>query len=487
MKFTPSRMLRPPPRLPRADSTERSAHASTPGGTERYADQNARSLRRAGRHRPRRRRRPNDRPRAVQRRRDRNRHGNPHPGGDAIARAHVLRAQAAYRHADATGLTRIGDKWHVAGFNTGYIYIFNDNGTYARRIKTPPVSIRGLTTDGTNLIAISGSGAGFTRLYKWPPQANDATAPAASFKTLSPPGGGKYHAQGAAHDGANTWVTVEWGSASSRKYGLLNATRNILHRTNKPVRGLTYHNSHLYGLQLNGNGTSHLVRISTSATSLQPYTAAAELGLAEPPMNNWKVTRRNVGIQHGLTFRNSTAYGFNQDRDEVRQARQPSPERLFSLTPHIGTLTPRGLTRIGDKWHVAGFDTDYIHIFNDNGTYARRIKAPPVSIRGLTTDGTNLIAISGSGRAGFTHLYTWPPQANDATPAPTTPPPQNAVAARRRQILRPRHRARRHEHMGRRLMAARGQRLLHKTRLAQRHPKHPPPHKQARLRTNLPK
>ncbi len=325
------------------------------------------------------------------------------------------------------GLTRIGDKWHVAGFNAGYIHIFNDNGTYARRIKAPPVSIRGLTTDGTNLIAVSG---GVPSVYTWPPQANDATVPTPASRALhSPPGGGTYLAQGIAHDGANTWVAVQWprgGSASSKKYGLLkiNATQTILHRTNKPVSGLTYQNNYLYGLlgvdipNSSSSENPDLARISTTATALQPYTAAALVhDTIEPPMNNWEVTRRTVGIRGGLDFRNSTAYGFNNAYDEVRQARQPSPERLFSLTPHISTLNPRGLTRIGDKWHVAGFNAGYIHIFNDNGTYARRIKAPPVSIRGLTTDGTNLIAVSG----GVPSVYTWPPQANDATvPTPAS-------------------------------------------------------------------
>ena len=240
------------------------------------------------------------------------------------------------------GLTRIGDKWHVAGFNTGYIHIFSNTGTYERRIKTPPVSIRGLTTDGTNLIAISGSGrAGFTHLYTWPPQANDAT-PAPTTpppKTLSPPGGGRYYAQGIAHDDTNTWVAVSWprgANASSIKHGLLNATRNILHRTNKPVSGLTYQNNYLYGLQGNGNGSPDLVRISTAAASLQPYTAAALLNLAEPPMNNWEVTRRNVGIRDGLVFRNNTAYGFNQDRDEVRQARAAA---TTTAAPAVATAT----------------------------------------------------------------------------------------------------------------------------------------------------
>ena len=151
--------------------------------------------------------------------------------------------------------------------------------------------------------------------------------------------------------------------------------------------------------------------------------------------HNWEVERRNVAIRNGLAFdNNGKAYGFNTAQPEVRQARQPSPERLFALTPTIGDQLPHGIARVGDKWHIGGHSGDgYVHIFSNTGTYERRVKAPAATIRGLTSDGTNLFAAAnsvanavsvadGSSVAVYApHIYKWTPQADATTPAaPTT-------------------------------------------------------------------
>ncbi len=119
------------------------------------------------------------------------------------------------------GLTRLGNKWYVGGFDTGYIHIFSDTGAYERRIRSKgnlasgvwmSEVIRGLTANGTKLVAVTNSSP--LRVYEWTPQANETALPAPSSITslTTPPGGGRYHANGIAHDGTNLWVAVSWAN-----------------------------------------------------------------------------------------------------------------------------------------------------------------------------------------------------------------------------------------------------------------------------------
>ena len=249
------------------------------------------------------------------------------------------------------GLARIGDKWYVAGHMTGYLYIFDDDG-FDRRIKSEGVmhsgvhvdgwSIRGLTTDGTNLIAVTGFAP---RILTWAPQANESAPPLAAITTLtSPPAGGQYLADGIARDGANTWVAVSWprtGPNAQTKHGLLklSATERILYRTNTRSSGLARKNDgYLYGL-----AGDDLTRIKISA--LSPYTPAALLNLAEPPMNTWEVVKRDSGLSNGLAFHNGAAYGFNADHDEVRAERDAPTTAPASPSPAAlpaGAVPPTG-------------------------------------------------------------------------------------------------------------------------------------------------
>ena len=339
------------------------------------------------------------------------------------------------------GLTRLGNKWYVGGYgpyiSDHYAYIFSDAGVYERRISTRgPVAptvhmhgiVRGLTTNGTKLVAVTNNTP--PRVYEWTPQANETTAPTASVTRLTtPPGGGHYHANGIAHDGTNLWMAVSWprgGANSISKHGLLKLNDtgvDSIYRTNKAVSSLTYENGYLYAI-----GDGDLMRISPSASTFSTTTT-----------NNWEIVRRSVEIRSGLVFRNGVAYGFNAASDEVRKARQPSAERLFALTPSIGNLNPQSLARLGNKWYVGGHSGDgYIHVFNNDGTAPpspspSRIKKPAAEIRGLTSDGTHLIAaaVSRAEAIAFAdgsrvavrvpHVYKWTPQTDSTASVSATP------------------------------------------------------------------
>ncbi len=333
------------------------------------------------------------------------------------------------------GLTRLGNKWYVGGIASGHdkIHIFSDAGAYERSIRTygpsMPGVIRGLTTDGTNLIAVSGA----PRLVRWAPQANANTDGTANWSQAlpAPPGGGRYLGQGVAYDGTHVWVAASWpngGPATKHmllKYNLSLSTALVAtYQTNQVAGALVYENGYLY----TSGPQNDLMRISP--TSLSTTSA-----------NNWEVVRRSVEILGGLVFRNGVAYGFNAPRGEVRvrKARQPSAERLFALTPSIGDQRPHGLARIGDKWYVGGHSGDgYIHVFNNDGTTPpspspSRIKKPAAEIRGLTSDGTNLIAaaVSRAEAIAFAdgsrvdvrvpHVYKWTPQTDATTSVSATP------------------------------------------------------------------
>ena len=307
------------------------------------------------------------------------------------------------------GLTRLGNKWYVGGWGQCFIYIFSDAGTYERRIKTSGAlgcSMRGLSTDGTRLLAIS-SGGPTPSVYKWTPQSDDAAeATSLSVRQLVPPRG-NYRGQGIAYDGTHVWAALQLRGSGSSEPGVLiklsaSLSQVAVYKVSAAVDSLTYENGYLYGL-LDSNG--NLARIRTSDLSTTATTA-------------WKVVRRAVELRDGLAFRNGVAYGISPADDEVRKARQPSPERLFALTPHIGNLNPRGLTRLGNKWYVGGWGQCFIYIFSDSGTYERRIKtsgALGCSMRGLSTDGTRLLAISSGGPTPS--VYKWTPQSDDAAEA----------------------------------------------------------------------
>ena len=328
------------------------------------------------------------------------------------------------------GLTRLGDKWYVSGFNPGYVHIFSDNGTYERYVNSHQPT-RGLATDGANILSVQIT----PHLYKWAPPTTDSVGTLAIDKALpSFPGGGRFRSEGVAYDGANTWVAIAGptsGDNAFAKHALIKitSTATTIHLTNTWTSALAYENGFLYGLTKSKK--PDLIRIDPA--NLQPYTAQ------NPPMNAWEVEQRNVGIRNGLAFRNGVAYGFNDAGDEVRKARQPSAERLFALTPSIGDQLPHGLARIGDKWYVGGHSGDgYIHIFNNDGTTPpspspSRIKKPAAEIRGLTSDGTNLIAaaVSRAEAIAFAdgsrvdvrvpHVYKWTPQTDSTTSVSATP------------------------------------------------------------------
>ena len=249
----------------------------------------------------------------------------------------------------------MGDKWYVGGWgptaSSKYIHIFSDTGTYERRIRVEGNSsgvynngvVRGLTANGTKLVAVTNSSP--LRVYEWTPQTNGASAPAySSVRGLtSPPGGGEYHAEGIAHDGSNLWVAASWpksGANRRAKHGLLklnNTGIESIYRTNGHVNSLVHENGYLYALSGDVRETDpDLLRIKIkTGSTLEPYTAAALLGLGDPPMNNWEVVRRSVGIRTGLAFRNGTAYGFNAAYDEVR-----AESGALTTTPTSPTATP---------------------------------------------------------------------------------------------------------------------------------------------------
>ena len=307
------------------------------------------------------------------------------------------------------GLARMGNKWYVGGHSSGgYVYIFNDGGAYERRIKRPNGNLRGLTADGTNLIAvIKPNSTTHARLYKWAPQANDslAASPTLNVGAPTPSSGGRYGAQGIAYDGTNLWAALPTGGEPRvLKLNAATGAEIATYRMDAQVDSLAYENGYLYGV-LDDDAKKHLVRVSPSA-------------LNAASVNYWKVVRRDVEIRDGLAFRNGVAYGFNIAQNEVRQARRPSPERLFSVTPRIWNQQTRSLTRMGNKWYVGGHSAGgYIHIFNDDGTPSSpssiKTTGPqmPLIARGLTSVGADLVAISGS----QPRVYKWTPQTDSTT------------------------------------------------------------------------
>ena len=352
----------------------------------------------------------------------------PAPGPESFA----IKPRVGYLQGPR-GLTRLGNKWYVGGIRSGLdrMHIFSDAGAYERSIRTcgplMPCVIRGLTTDGTNLIAVSGD---TPRLVRWAPQSNANTdgTPNWSQALPAPPGGGRYVGQGVAYDGTHVWVAASERGASAKhvllKYNLSLSTALVAtYQTNRAVGALVYENGYLYSVS---NGDHDLMRISPTS-------------LSATSTNDWDVVRRSVEIHGGLVFRNGTAYGFNAAQDKVRKARQPSAERLFALTPSIGNLNPQSLARLGNKWYVGGHSGDgYIHVFNNDGTTPpspspSRIKKPAAEIRGLTSDGTNLIAaaVSRAEAIAFAdgsrvdvrvpHVYKWTPQTDSTASVSATP------------------------------------------------------------------
>ena len=358
----------------------------------------------------------------------------PAPGPESFA----IKPRVGYLQGPR-GLTRLGNKWYVGGIGSGQdrIHIFSDAGAYERSIQTHgppgvttrvmPDVIRGLTTDGANLIAVSGSAP---RLVRWTPQenANTGGTPNWSQALPAPPGGGRYVGQGVAYDGTHVWVAASESGASAKhvllKYNLSLSTALVAtYQTNRAVGALVYENGYLYSVS---NGDRDLMRISPTS-------------LSTTSTNNWEIVRRSVEVHGGLVFRNGVAYGFNAAQDKVRKARQPSAERLFALTPSIGNLNPQSLARLGNKWYVGGHSDDgYIHVFNNDGTTPpspspSRIKKPAAEIRGLTSDGTSLIAaaVSRAEAIAFAdgsrvavrvpHVYKWTPQTDATTSVSATP------------------------------------------------------------------
>ena len=315
-------------------------------------------------------------------------------------------------------LTRLGNKWYVSGFGShgsdGRIHVFSNDGTFEKIINNLNATFRGLTNDGTNLIAVTG----FTpRVHTW----NPSTDSLVSSKTTSL--GNKYRANGIAHDGTNTWIAVFQPQSGTADLLKLHGKESTLHRVSAKVDSLTHVPSPISGkkgfLYATQQGADNPDLLRINIDDLSPHTPASILTDVKPPMNTWETVKRNAGLTRGLVFRNGIAYGFNADQDEVRQARQ-SPEQLFPILPHVGTLKPRALTRLGNKWYVSGFGSHgsdgRIHVFSNDGTFEKIINNLNATFRGLTNDGTNLIAVT-----GFTpRVHTWNPSTDSLVSSKTT-------------------------------------------------------------------
>ena len=332
------------------------------------------------------------------------------------------------------GLTRIADKWYVTGYEApSTVHVFNGDGTYDESLNISR-HFQGLTTDGTSLFGVDGS---WPEIFTWDiSKGGPLNFHSVVFNSKLPSSNG-YSAKGLAHDGTFTWVAVfqrRSGAAALLKVSDDgpdgSAGARTLYRMNAVVKSLVHRDGFLYATRFlysspdasrNEINSRDLLRIKIST-------------LSPSKTNNWEIFRRDAGIRGGLVFHDDgAAYGFNETYTEVRRARQPSPERLFPLTPTIGDQLPHGITRIGDKWHVAGHSGDgYVHIFSSAGSYERRIKAPDATIRGLASDGTSLFAAAnstanalsvadGSSVAVYVpHIYKWTPQANETSPASAT-------------------------------------------------------------------
>lgn len=322
------------------------------------------------------------------------------------------------------GLTRIADKWYVTGYEApSTVHVFNGDGTYEKSLNIPR-HFQGLTTDGTNLIGVDGR---WPEIFTWDISKGGPLRFHSAVFNANLPSSNGYLAKGLAHDGTNTWV-----AALQRRSGAAalvkvsddgpdgSAGARTFYRVNAVVKSLVHRDGFLYASR-NEIDSRDLLRIKISA-------------LSPSKTNNWEIVRRDIGLRGGLVFHeDGTAYGFNETYTAVRRARQPSTERLFALTPTIGDQLPHGITRVGDKWHIAGHSGDgYIHIFSSAGSYERRIKAPDATIRGLTSDGTSLFAAANSTTNAISvadgssvsvyvpQIYKWTPQADETTPASAT-------------------------------------------------------------------
>ena len=324
------------------------------------------------------------------------------------------------------GLTRIADKWYVTGHGApSTVHIFKGDGTYDGSLNIPR-HFQGLTTDGTNLIGVDGR---WPEIFTWDISKGGPLrfhSEVFNAKLLATPPNDGYTAKGLAHDGTFTWVAVfqrRSGAAALVKVSDDgpdgSAGARTLYRVNAVVKSLVHRDGFLYATR-DEIDSRDLLRIKISA-------------LSPSKTNNWQIVRRDVGLRSGLVFHDNVAYGFSEARSEVRQARQPSPERLFALTPTIGDQLPHGITHVGDKWHIAGHSGDgYIHIFSNTGSYERRIKAPDATIRGLASDGTSLFAAANSTANAISvadnpsvavyvpKIYKWTPQADETATASAT-------------------------------------------------------------------
>ena len=333
------------------------------------------------------------------------------------------------------GLTRIADKWYVAGHGApSTVHVFKGDGTYDGSLNVVSGHFEGLTTDGTNLIAVDGR---WPEIFTWDISKGGPRKFHSAVFNANLPSSNGYLAKGLAYDGTNAWVAAlqpRSGAAALVKVsddgpdGAAGA--RTFYRVNAAVKSLVHRDGFLYATRFlysspdtsrNEIDSRDLLRIKIS-------------DLSASKTNIWEIFRRDAGIRGGLVFHDDgTAYGFSGTYDEVRRARQPSPERLFALTPTIGDQLPHGITRVGDKWHVAGHSGDgYVHIFSNTGSYERRIKAPDATIRGLASDGASLFAAAnstanaisvanGSSVAVYVpQIYKWTPQADETTAASAT-------------------------------------------------------------------
>ena len=335
------------------------------------------------------------------------------------------------------GLTRIADKWYVAGHGApSTVHVFKGDGTYDGSLNVVSGHFEGLTTDGTNLIAVDGR---WPEIFTWDISKGGPRKFHSAVFNANLPSSNGYLAKGLAHDGTNAWVAAlqpRSGAAALVKVsddgpdGAAGA--RTFYRVNAVVKSLVHRDGFLYATRfLYPSSSPYATRNEIDSRDLLRIKIS---DLSPSKTNNWEIFRRDAGIRGGLVFHDDgTAYGFSGTYDEVRQARQPSPERLLALTPSIGDQLPHGITRVGDKWHVAGHSGDgYVHIFSNTGTYERRIKAPDATIRGLASDGASLFAAANSTANAISvadnssvtvyipQIYKWTPQANETAPASAT-------------------------------------------------------------------
>ena len=147
------------------------------------------------------------------------------------------------------------------------------------------------------------------------------------------------------------------------------------------------------------------------------FAALAVIGLAAV-VAALPATAQSSGEPSGSSAVTATATATTTATATATATPAPPPTS-FAITPHVGTLNPRALTRLGNQWFVAGWGSHgghgRINVFSNDGTFENRLGLD-IAFQGLTNDGTNLIAVSG----GAPRVYTWNPSTDSSAGTKTT-------------------------------------------------------------------